>query len=259
MVQQFKVQGIYEIWVKNTKYSYIGSSKNIENRFKQHCYLLRKKEHPNKFLQNCFNKYGQKSLILNTVEELPSLTKEQVLEKEKFWIEKLQPSLNIQQDPTNFWINNTGSKHGSSKITEDKISIIKGLLSQGLKTEEICNILDLSAYNDPASLLKNLKYNRIWTHVKEDIKYLTAYELTSPTKEKYLTYNLDYFKKEHGLTWESKPFFHLIARKIRVEHSKLQGWNIKVIKYPKLGFCYNKSLDRCKVSFSRFNNTKKHP
>jgi len=45
---------------KNGKF-YIGSTKDIDYRFKSHKYTLKKGVHQNKHLQNSYNKYGKGS------------------------------------------------------------------------------------------------------------------------------------------------------------------------------------------------------
>lgn len=52
---KYKYCGIYKI--KIDKYEYVGQSKNITNRIAQHKKKLKYNIHPNKYLQNVYNKY----------------------------------------------------------------------------------------------------------------------------------------------------------------------------------------------------------
>lgn len=52
------MSGIYQIYNPVTNKRYIGSSVNIENRFKQHICKLKKGTHCNQHLQNAWNKYS---------------------------------------------------------------------------------------------------------------------------------------------------------------------------------------------------------
>lgn len=52
------ISGIYCIENTVTGKKYIGSSKNIFKRLKDHMYKLKKNVHPNKHLQSSFNKYN---------------------------------------------------------------------------------------------------------------------------------------------------------------------------------------------------------
>lgn len=52
--------GIYEIINTVNNKRYIGSSKDVSRRLMQHLYCLRGNRHCNTYLQNSFNKYGEK-------------------------------------------------------------------------------------------------------------------------------------------------------------------------------------------------------
>lgn len=56
-----KISGIYRIANKINGKQYIGSSVNIEKRWKCHCSLLHKNKHHSPYLQNAWNKYGKES------------------------------------------------------------------------------------------------------------------------------------------------------------------------------------------------------
>ena len=66
--------GVYQILnLVNGKF-YIGSSVNIQRRFSTHRTLLRLGEHPNKYLQNAWNKYGENSFRFIILEEVKDLS-----------------------------------------------------------------------------------------------------------------------------------------------------------------------------------------
>lgn len=62
------MQGIYKI--KNTinNFSYIGSSKDIKRRFRNHKYFLRANKHGSIYLQRSWNKYGENNFIFEILE-----------------------------------------------------------------------------------------------------------------------------------------------------------------------------------------------
>lgn len=72
--------GIYQIRnVINSKV-YIGSSKSIDVRFKDHARHLNKNKHVNQYLQNAWNKYGKDAFVFEIIEnceESELVTKEQ--------------------------------------------------------------------------------------------------------------------------------------------------------------------------------------
>ena len=82
--------GVYKLLQEATGAYYIGSSKNIKRRMKEHRHDLRRKCHCNKYLQNSFNKYGPlvPSLII-VCSEVDLFLYEQLA------IDSLKPQLNL--------------------------------------------------------------------------------------------------------------------------------------------------------------------
>lgn len=84
--------GIYQITnIINGKF-YIGSAVNISKRRNQHVHYLRKNTHPNIHLQRSYNKHGEENF---TIEVLEYCGLEELLEKEQFYIDTLNPPYNI--------------------------------------------------------------------------------------------------------------------------------------------------------------------
>jgi len=63
--------GIYAIRNTVTSRRYVGSSKDIELRWKQHLRKLRGGKHANPILQNAWNKYGEQAFEWLVLEECP--------------------------------------------------------------------------------------------------------------------------------------------------------------------------------------------
>ncbi len=61
--------GIYKITCSGNGKFYIGSSKNIENRYKGHLSKLKGNRHENNYLQNVSNKYGVNTLNIVVLDE----------------------------------------------------------------------------------------------------------------------------------------------------------------------------------------------
>lgn len=75
--------GIYKIeCLKNNKL-YIGSSKNIYSREKEHFSTLNKNKHYNKHLQNAYNKYGKEGFLFEIIEEC---SVEDLLNREIYYV-----------------------------------------------------------------------------------------------------------------------------------------------------------------------------
>lgn len=93
LLQYKNVCGIYKI-ICNDKF-YIGSSKNIQQRYYKHRRELRKGVHKNEHLQNTYNKYGENLFIIEVI-EICNID-EQYL-KEQYYIDLLQPLFNKEKD-----------------------------------------------------------------------------------------------------------------------------------------------------------------
>lgn len=80
--------GIYKIISPSGKF-YIGSSKNIERRIKEHWYDCRKQQHKNQALQRAFNKYGPLPFVI-----LLECEESELLYYEQKFIDDLKPAYN---------------------------------------------------------------------------------------------------------------------------------------------------------------------
>lgn len=85
--------GIYKITNLKNKHFYIGQSVDISKRFREHCFYgahPESKDH-NSPIHKAIYKYGKENFELKILEEC---SKEQLNEKEIYWIEKLQATKN---------------------------------------------------------------------------------------------------------------------------------------------------------------------
>ena len=84
--------GIYKILNTIDERIYVGSSKNMEKRFKVHKCELNTKKHKNPHLLNFINKYGIDKL---SFEVLEYCEKDKLEEKENYYFTLLSPQFNI--------------------------------------------------------------------------------------------------------------------------------------------------------------------
>lgn len=79
--------GIYKITCLPNNKLYIGSSKNIEKRFKTHINQLNKNKHINEHLQSSWNLYGQNNFLFEIIEtcEISKL-----IIREQYWLDSLK-------------------------------------------------------------------------------------------------------------------------------------------------------------------------
>jgi group I intron endonuclease len=86
--------GIYKIECIVSNKFYIGSSIEIEKRWKRHLYGLSTKTHVNKHLLNSYIKYGISNFKFSIIEECD---KSKLLDREQYWIDNLYPEFNIRK------------------------------------------------------------------------------------------------------------------------------------------------------------------
>lgn len=78
--------GVYVIANKNTGKCYVGSSVNIERRWKRHDYELRNSRHHSEKLQNSYLKHGAQAFCYSIVE---FCDKDMLTEVEQAWLDRL--------------------------------------------------------------------------------------------------------------------------------------------------------------------------
>jgi len=91
------ISGVYLVKCVANGRSYVGSSKDIACRWKEHRYGLRHGAHYNAHWQHAWNKYGEKSFEWSILEETP-LDGELIRKREQHWIDILKPEINIAQN-----------------------------------------------------------------------------------------------------------------------------------------------------------------
>ena len=110
------LSGVYII--KCNQHLYIGSSKNLYRRLKEHVRSLKNHTHYNTFLQNVIDKHGLHNTTYKILETCVNY-----VEKEKYYIDLLNPDLNVERDPVN---------RNKSDSTKQKISLAnKGKFAGG--------------------------------------------------------------------------------------------------------------------------------
>lgn len=91
--ESIMTSGIYKISSKIfPEKFYIGSAKSLSRREKEHFGRLQSVTHPNKILQNHFNKYGKSDFVFDVLE---FVCFENLIASEQIYIDKLNPHFNI--------------------------------------------------------------------------------------------------------------------------------------------------------------------
>lgn len=96
------LSGIYWFYqISRDRAIYIGSSKDVELRFKEHKGKLNSGKHRNRKLLNTWRKYGAADFILSVLQEVDV---SKLVEREQFWMDAMPawPTCNIAVSSENF-------------------------------------------------------------------------------------------------------------------------------------------------------------
>ena len=102
--------GVYKL--SAGEHIYIGSSKNLYSRLREHKIDLLNGNHSNEFLQRVCNKYGIQNIRLDIVE---FCNPDQRLIREKYWIDELKADMNMQ-DPVDHTLNKKSREKLSKSV-----------------------------------------------------------------------------------------------------------------------------------------------
>lgn len=81
------MQGIYFIINTINGKVYVGSSRDVKSRWREHRSTLRRNKHRNEYLQNAWNKEGENAFVFTCAEQTGTLPEAELLEREQHWIE----------------------------------------------------------------------------------------------------------------------------------------------------------------------------
>jgi len=213
--------GIYKITNTITNDLYIGSAAGktgIKRRFESHKYHLRRGTSPCLKLQNSWNKYGEEHFTFSILEYCEPID---CINREQYFIDKLNPSLNI--------LPIAGSRLNSkqSKEAKEKISNrLKGcdVWNKGVKMAESHKLkigaankgkthtkeaktkiskAKVGKLNPNASMVRCVEKNMIFETMKDAVKYLEIL-----LSKKVYSSSISAccrgvkYKKAYGFTWE---------------------------------------------------------
>ena len=204
--------GIYQIRnIVNGKI-YVGSSKNIPQRWKKHKSKLKHSTHPSKHLQNAWGKYGAHNFVFEVLEECDISL---LIIKEQHYLDTLNPcdrergyntfkhagahcdTMNNRPDQES--IRNRiaiGVKHWWSALTDDAKANISSTLSKAQKGRKFSDAHKLHKSNAQLGsknpIARSVRVGeRTFSTIKEaaiecGVKYTTLYHrINSPTYPEY--------------------------------------------------------------------------
>ena len=109
------MRGIYKIiTLHNNKY-YIGSSIDIEKRWRDHLSKMRMQKHANAHLQNVYNKYGESDFAFVVLLEMPDASNIEIRQKEQEFLDKI-----FQEDKNNIYNLARDANGGNSTLFSKK-------------------------------------------------------------------------------------------------------------------------------------------
>ena len=92
------MRGIYKITTLHNNKYYIGSSIDIEKRWRDHLSKMRMQKHANARLQNVYNKYGESDFAFIVLLEMPDASNIEIRQKEQEFLDKI-----FQEDKDNIY------------------------------------------------------------------------------------------------------------------------------------------------------------
>lgn len=174
--------GIYLIKSACTNKQYVGSSSSIRNRCRVHLADLKKSKH-NPYFQQHFNTYGEIDLLFYVLE---FCTKENLVAREQYWMDKLHPELNASK----YAFSCQGVKLNKDAVKRRTIKILKFFnTDRGLEVRE--NLSKRLSQNNPMC-------NSIVKEKQAETRKRNKYKCTELTKEKMSIVHKSYWDSEEG-------------------------------------------------------------
>ena len=205
--------GIYVITCIPTGKLYVGSSQNITRRFTKHRSLLRLNKHPNRHLQNAWNKYGHEAFNFSVLETTDS---DELINREQYWVDRFRPF---------------GRKGFNINPHVDKPAMLGKRLSVEVRQKMSASLMGHPTSDETrakiSAALKGKTKGR--KHDPEFVERRVAHSrkqwiVTSPDGQEFLVLGLAQICREHGLNLQS--MYRLSCGR----HLSLHGWRCRPAK-----------------------------
>lgn len=187
------MSGIYQYVNKINGHIYIGLSKNIERRIKEHkksAFNPNDKDY-NLPIHRAIRKYGENNFDINILEECAD---EELQDREKYWIKyynsyELQEHYNLTPGGEISGENNIhrGEEHGNAKLTESQVKMCRLFYSQGKRSKDIYNKYFKDIINWGG--FERMWHGKTWKHVMPEVFN------TNPHPGKYTLEDCEYINK----------------------------------------------------------------
>ena len=164
--------GIYKITNKINNHSYVGKSINIQERWNEHKResmlpeekWQQNKRHEQTKLHKAIRKYGVESFLFEIIEECSI---NELNEKEIYWIAYYNTYLNPEHynmtPGGDGYTCGSGEQAAGCKITQEECNIIKEKLKEGLKAQDIIQLVP----NATPGIISSINHGHSWFDANE--------------------------------------------------------------------------------------------
>jgi group I intron endonuclease len=202
-----KVSCIYKITCLNNNKFYIGSTIDINKRLMNHVSFLKHNKHPNKYLQNCWNKYGEKNFKFEIIETINDTN--QLLLKEKCWLDNTnccngKIGFNIATNPFALM---AGRKHSLKtrqimSLTRKSEKFLQNMTKQNIIKNILTNLRVLVKENKSLyEISKTIKISdptlRKWLKILDPNLYL-LFQINGKNKKSMNGFKTGHYYFKHG-------------------------------------------------------------
>lgn len=227
--------GIYSITNKLNNKIYVGQSKQIEIRWKEHINSLNNNKHHNSHLQNAWNTYGTSGFSFAIIEYC---SQEELTAQEDYWIKHFSSidrtkgyNLRDAGNGSNFRPETIermrlsqigkqlGEKNSGAKITEKEAITIIGMLLEGKNIQQIEKELSISH-----KIIRRIRNKENWAYLTSDTEFPCL------ERSKYLGVSYDKgYKKWRANVHHNKQRVYLEYFATEIEAAKVR--DIQAAKY----------------------------
>lgn len=220
------MQGIYRISCSQDPRSYIGSSNNIERRWKDHKRQLDAGTHKNKKLQLDWDAYGDESFTFNILEETDDL----VAQEQKWLNDYADSRYNISANAWNPMadpatakkqqasLNKSGNR-GGQKLSETDVLEIVNLAKNGITNKDLAN-----TYKVGCGHIYNILNGNKWSAITG----ITASPINKRNKINETEIQIIKDEIEKGNSYMA------IAKLLGVDYTTIRSWSRKLnLRKPK--------------------------
>ncbi len=190
-----KVSGIYVITNTINNKKYVGLSKDCHKRWHDHyskSYNSTRQDDLNKVLYQAMRKYGRENFSFQILEEC---SEEQLAEREKYWINKLDTYNKGYNETLGGEISgekniHLGENHGMAKLTTDEVIFCRKAYSEGKESRKIWEEYFKDKILYPG--FQKMWHGKTWKHIMPEVfqnnprpKQKVSNELKQQIKDMY--------------------------------------------------------------------------